>query len=73
MIMLRGSTLYLTRVVSGGDFSGEIFDEFSEGHLREIDSGRAQLTERIKMRTYVAILTTTGLVHLQLSPYRHNR
>lgn len=63
----------LTRVVSGGDFSGEIFDEFSEGHLREIDSGRAQLTERIKMRTYVAILTTTGLVHLQLSPYRHNR
>lgn len=63
----------LTRIMGGGDFSGEIFDEWSDGHMAELDSGRAEMIERVKMRTYVGIMTTSGLVTVMESPYRHNR
>lgn len=63
----------MSDVISGGDFSGELFDPFSEGHLIELDSGRAQLVRKVRMRTYGAIFTTSGLLHFQASPYRHNR
>jgi transcriptional regulator CtsR len=63
----------LTKFMSGGDFAGEIFDEFSNGHTSELDQGRAKLAEKVKMRVYVAIMTTNGLIHLQESPYRHNK
>jgi len=63
----------MTRVIVGGDFSGEIFDEFSEGHLRDVDAGRASIHKRVKMRTFVSLFTTAGLLYLAPSPYRHNR
>ncbi len=63
----------MTKFMSGGDFAGEIFDEFSNGHTADLDAGRARIAERVKMRVYVAIMTTNGLIHLQESPYRHNK
>lgn len=62
-----------THVMVGGEFSGEIFDMDSMGHLVSLDSGEAGLEQRLKMRTHVAIFTTAGLLHFQESPYRHNR
>jgi hypothetical protein len=61
------------KTMSGGQFAGEIFDPFSEGHLRELDSGRAGLVQRMRMRVFVAVFTPTGMLHVQESPYRHNR
>lgn len=57
----------------GSDFAGEIYDPMSRGHWNELADGRAVVTDRTIMRTYVAIMTTDGLLHLQESPYRHNR
>ena len=61
------------RVVDGGDFSGEIFDEYSEGHVAQINEGRATLVNKPRMRMMVAIFTTSGLLYIGNSPYRHNR
>ncbi len=63
----------LSRVMAGGDFAGELFDEYSDGHMADVDQGRSHIVERVKMRTYTGIMTTAGLVHLSESPYRHNR
>lgn len=63
----------MTRIMVGGDFSGEIFDPSSVGHQWAADKGRAEVVEKMKMRMYVAIFTTKGLLHVQESPYRHNR
>lgn len=63
----------MTRLLIGGDFSGEIFDPESIGHQNDIDTGRSALVEKSKMRMYVALMTTKGLLHVQESPYRHNR
>lgn len=60
-------------VMQGGDFSGELFDKYSPGHLSEVDSGRASIIRRNKQRVFVAVMTPTGLLSLQASPYRHNR
>lgn len=63
----------LERRISGGQFSGEIYDEFSLGHSDELAMGTARLTEKTTFRTFVAIMTTAGLLYLSPSPYRHNR
>lgn len=63
----------MSTLVRGGDFHGELFDEFSEGHRMAIAEGQAELIQRPKMRMHVAIMTTTGLLYLGKSPYRHNR
>lgn len=62
-----------TAKLVGGQFSGEIYDEHSEGHRAEIESGDAEIRESISMRMYVAIMTRVGLLYLGPSPYRHNR
>ncbi|WP_159953034.1 hypothetical protein [Rhizobium sp. 18065] len=59
--------------LSGGMFSGEIYDEFSEGHIEAVDSGEAEIIIKPMMRTYVALMTTVGLLWVSESPYRHNR
>lgn len=61
------------KFIKGGDFSGEIFDEYSEGHVRDVNEGRASIVERTRDRIFVAIFTVRGLLHVQPSPYRHNR
>ena len=57
----------------GGTFIGEIYDPMSRGHWNELASGQAIVADRTEMRVFVAIMTTTDLLHVQESPYRHNR
>ncbi|CAM1656105.1 unnamed protein product [Bartonella choladocola] len=59
--------------LSGGMFSGEIYDEFSEAHNDAIKSGEATLSERTSMVMNVAVLTASGMLWFSQSPYRHNR
>lgn len=59
-------------VVSGGDFTGEIYDPRSDGHLDDIESGRATLRRRIRERVMVAIMCDSGMLWHGESPYRHN-
>lgn len=59
--------------VSGGMFTGEIYDERSPGHADAIKSGDAEVRERTAMRVHVALFTTQGLLWNGPSPYRHNR
>lgn len=59
--------------MSGGQFRGELFDPQSEGHMREVESGRAKVQPRVRMRMFTAIMTEAGLCHLSKSPYRHNQ
>lgn len=61
------------KIMSGGQFTGEIYDEFSLGHHDALYMGESALVERTTFRMYVAIMTTNGLLHLSPSPYRHNR
>lgn len=57
----------------GGNFSGEIFDAFSQDHKREIATGEAELTEKSTMRIHVGLFTEAGMLWFSESPYRHNR
>jgi len=63
----------LEKWVAGGQFSGEVFDERSPGHLGDIAAGRATVVAKTRMRTHVAIFTSAGLIYLGPSIYRHNR
>lgn len=56
----------------GGQFAGEVYDPWSEGHAMEINSGAAEVVESRGMRMHVAVMTTAGLLHVSESPYRHN-
>lgn len=62
-----------TETIRGGDFAGEIYDEYSEGHRQEVETGRAQIVTRVRERMHVAIFTDNGLLFHAPSPYRHNR
>lgn len=57
----------------GGDFHGELFDPWSEGHIAEVSAGTARVRRSLTHRVFVAIMTTAGLLTLEESPYRHNR
>lgn len=59
--------------VSGGNFSGEIYDPHSPGHVAEYENEDADITERMAMRMHVALFTSKGLLWQSESPYRHNR
>ncbi|OOY20879.1 hypothetical protein BMI86_10255 [Thioclava sp. DLFJ5-1] len=60
-------------VMSGGDFSREIFDPWSKGHWTELMEGRATLVERVREVVHYALMTEKGLLDVRQSPYRHNR
>jgi hypothetical protein len=62
-----------TEFLRGGDFTGEIFDKWSEGHVAEINEGRATIASKVKERVRVAIMCEQGLLIDTESPYRHNR
>lgn len=59
--------------ISGGDFSGEIYDEFSLGHHDSVMTGEARIVTKLTYRMHVMIMTTAGPLYLSKSPYRHNR
>ena len=59
--------------ISGGDFTGELFDHSSDGHMSDVGAGRARIVRKVRMRMFVAIMTEVGLIYMGKSPYRHNR
>lgn len=59
--------------ITGGQFGGELLDRQSQGHVHELEMGRAKVVRRVRMRMHVAIITESGMLHLSKSPYRHNR
>lgn len=59
--------------ISGGAFSGDLYDDMSEAHRQAIESGQAHLVDQTTMVMHVALMTTTGLLWFSKSPYRHNR
>lgn len=59
--------------LKGGQFGGELFDSRSNGHMREIEAGRATLVSKVRMRMHYAILCEAGLLMVAPSPYRHNK
>ena len=61
------------KVVKGGDFNGELFDERSEGHVNNINDGISSIVSKPKLVVMVAIFTTNGLLYYGQSPYRHGR
>lgn len=62
-----------TKMVRGGDFTGEVFDPWSAGHKAEVDSGRASIVTKVRERIHVAIFCNEGMLFHGPSPYRHNR
>lgn len=60
-------------VMRGGQFNGEIFDEWSEGHIEELRAGRASIAKMPREVIHMAIFTDAGLLDMRQSPYRHNR
>lgn len=54
-----------------GQRSGEVFDPNDQQHAEAFQAGL--VADRMMMRTYVAIMTTSGLCYVGPSPYRHNR
>ncbi len=59
--------------LTGGVFSGEIYDPYSPGHREDVESGSAEVVNKVTMRMNVAIFTTAGMLWYSPSPYRHNR
>ena len=57
----------------GGQFRGELFDKFSEGHKSAVQNGESAVVEKTMMRMCVAIFTSNGMLYFGESPYRHNR
>lgn len=60
-------------VIQGGQFRGEIFDEWSRGHWDDLVHERASLAMRPREVMHVAVFTEVGLLDLRQSPYRHNQ
>lgn len=58
--------------IKGGEFSGELFDPKSPGHLNALMNPRVEVVSKVKERMFVAIFTERGLLWLSRSPYRHN-
>lgn len=59
--------------LKGGPFTGELYDSRSRGHRASVESGEAQVVKKVTMRMHVAIFTTSGMLWLSESPYRHNQ
>lgn len=56
----------------GGEFSGDVYDPDSPAHREAIEAGHSVVVTKVMHRMHCAIMTTTGLVFLGESPYRHN-
>lgn len=60
-------------VMKGGQFHGEIFDEWSPGHWSDVKNERASLAAVPRSVVHCAIFTESGMLDFRQSPYRHNR
>jgi hypothetical protein len=61
------------KIIRGGQFNGELLDEWSQGHWQELATGKATLVTRPREVVHCALLTDAGFLDLRESPYRHNR
>ena len=61
------------KIIRGGQFNGELLDEWSQGHWNELTTGRATLVTRPREVVHCALLTDAGFLDVRESPYRHNR
>lgn len=59
--------------MKGGDFTGQLYDKDAVGHQIDLETGRASVISKRANRMYVALFTVAGLLHVQPSPYRHNK
>lgn len=60
--------------LKGGEFSGEIFDPYSDGHTWSLLSQpRTEVVSKVRERMMLAIFCDEGLLWLSRSPYRHNQ
>lgn len=73
--MIEGWVKIPTKVqrLKGGSFDREMYDPYSRGHVESVESGEAEIVDRVSMRVYVALFTTKGMLYFGASPYRHNR
>jgi hypothetical protein len=62
-----------TKRLSGGIFAGEVYDEHSRGHAQAIADGDSEVIEKVAFRMHVALFTTSGMLWLSQSLYRHNK
>lgn len=63
-----------SKVIRGGEFSGEVYAPGTDRHewaLKD-SKNRAQVITKVMERVHVALFCDAGLLHHQLSPYRHN-
>ncbi|WP_288075952.1 hypothetical protein [Pseudomonas sp.] len=58
--------------MQGGQFRGEVYDEYSPGHAEALESGASTIAVKTMMRMHVSIFTTAGMLYVGESPYRHN-
>lgn len=61
------------KIMRGGQFHGELFDEWSPGHVSDLIAERATLATRPMQVVHVALMTDAGFLDVRRSPYRHNR
>lgn len=58
--------------IRGGAFNGQIYDDADPRHAEAVQLGAA-VSEKVMMRTRVAIMTSKDLLFEGPSPYRHNK
>lgn len=61
------------KIMRGGQFSGEVFDEWSPGHVSDLNAGLATLSTKPLQMMHVALMTEAGFLDIRRSPYRHNK
>lgn len=61
------------KYMKGGQFTGEVYDSKSKGHVSDYLTGLADIISKTKMRVHVAIMTEQDMLWQSKSPYRHNR
>lgn len=61
------------KIMRGGQFNGELLDEWSPGHWHELSRGAATLIERPREQVHCALITENGILDVRESPYRHNK
>lgn len=59
--------------IRGGQFHGELFDPYSAGHIRDLNTGLCTITSQPAEVMFVCLMTERGLLYLNKSPFRHNR
>ena len=61
------------KIIRGGQFNGELLDEWSPGHWQDLNNGAATLIQRPREQVHCALITENGILDVRESPYRHNK